>query len=94
MNVKQIRRWKRTRSLGKSRFILKYVLILELIPILTWVSLIIISYVFSISSVFDPNYPIKFLIIGLVLFSIVGYFSSHFVWRATEEKYLKSVPTG
>ena len=92
MNVKQIRRWERTRSLGKSRFILKYVLILELIPILTWVSLVVIGYSFTIN--FSSDIMNGNIIIGLILFPIIGYFSSHFAWRATEERYLKSVPTG
>ena len=89
MDEKQIRKWERTRLLGRSRFILRFVSIWGLIPILTWVFLIIIGYVFSIT--FSSSIMTLSLITGLILYPITGYIIAHFHWRITEERYLIQV---
>ncbi len=84
MNFKKLKKWERTRSKGKFRF----VLINGVIKIgFTVATLCLIS---------DEGYrnsatgqiSILYIFIALLIFSICGYFGGLFIWNLYEKEYL------
>jgi len=72
--------WKKTREMGRTKFILFY-------GVIFW-GLIMAIVFFLLNLKVYPSIPWYLLLIfSLVMFSLVGYFVGHFSWKSAEKKY-------
>ncbi len=84
MDIKKLKKWERTRSKGKLRF----VLINGVIKIGFTVATICLISDEKYRSPATGQISIFYIFIALLIFSICGYFCGLFFWRQNEWEYL------
>ena len=94
MNTDQKNKWDETRQKGQFRFILSGILLYGLGG--TFLSTLIdYSSEFFFSD--TPNYPhasdrfLTTILFGLVVFSIVGFYTNYSLWEEHEEEFLQNL---
>jgi len=88
MNSRQRRKWEKTRTIGKRRFVwTRGVLIWGFTTGILWT---VMSYYLEgdFQYSFDNNADIlRRLLLSLVAFSFIGYFWGCYVWQVSERRY-------
>ncbi len=86
MNIKQLKRWEKTRAKGKFRFALLIGVIRGAFPVYI-ICLITMKSRYPTSGFFSI-FSFTSLIIALLTFSIAGYFGGVCIWNGYEQEYL------
>lgn len=91
-NQKELAKWERMNSMGKRKYILKDGILYYGVPtgILWAIFYQLFEGGFSLDNFTVADFTSR-LIIGLIVFSIVGIFVSLFTWNKLEKKYRKNM---
>lgn len=91
-NQREIAKWERINSMGKRKYILKDGILYYGVP--TGILWAIFYQLFdgglSLENFISDEFTSR-LVVGLIVFSIVGILVSLFTWRKLEKKYHKNV---
>lgn len=90
MNEKRIKKWGRTRKLGKFRFIIFYSLAQSLIFSIV-MSLFNYFWETSIDGKENAGFNLTFAIVSFVIFFAVMLVGSNYIWNKTEKEYLAAL---